>query len=91
MPFVKGQSGNPGGRRKNAVELKALLDRVLSEVTDPATARTRAENVVRKVVEAAEGGAEWAIKEVWDRADGKAKQSMDIDARATVLVQNLIK
>lgn len=91
MAFQPGQSGNPTGRRKGGIELKAMLEKVLAEIPDPKEARTRAENVVRRVVEAAELGEEWAIAQVWDRAEGKPRQGIDLEARATILVQNLLK
>ena len=77
MPFQKGQSGNPGGRPKEA-KFYAALDTALKDHKDGPDVRLRkvAENLVR----AAEDSEQWAIREIADRLDGKPAQAITGDA-----------
>jgi len=72
--WKKGQSGNPGGRRKGAVNLHALLLRELSKDEG------RLAEVVVKVMirEAAKGKFPFA-KEIFDRLEGKAVERHKIE------------
>lgn len=71
--FVKGQSGNPGGRKKK--ELTIALESVLAE-KDPATKKTKMVLVARALVDKAIDGDVPAIKEIWERLEGKVAQAV---------------
>jgi hypothetical protein len=72
--FPKGQSGNPGGRKKSP--LREALDEVLREQDDE-SGEPNYLLVARKLVERAKNGNETAIKEVFDRIEGKAIQTVN--------------
>jgi hypothetical protein len=71
MPFEKGKSGNPGGRPKEAPEVKAL-------------ARKHGPEAINKLVKHMRGRdprvAVMAAQAVLDRGFGKPHQSMDISS-----------
>ena len=69
-PFVKGQSGNPNGRRKGTVSPTAALRRILS--------RTDAERIARTVIDAAADGDLQATKLLFDRIDGASSSPMAV-------------
>jgi hypothetical protein len=76
-PFVKGQSGNPGGRPKLAELSKALRAQLVEPAPGAkAGGKTAAELIAAKLVAAAVAGKPWAIHEVWDRAEGKPRQEL---------------
>jgi uncharacterized protein DUF5681 len=78
MPFVPGQSGNPGGRRKEKPYRDALR-KVLAEDQgfDPqGQPLTKLEGVVRAHVAKAHGGDVSAIQSIADRLDGKVPQAL---------------
>ncbi len=83
MPFVKGQSGNPGGRPKEDAEVKAL-------------AREYGPRAIRRLVELMEGDnpkvAASAAVALLDRGFGKPSQSMTVsgDEEAPLVVNGLI-
>jgi hypothetical protein len=61
-PFVKGVSGNPGGRR-TPLFTQALQGKLTA---------ARAERIAEQVLALAEAGDLEAIKLAWDRLEGKA-------------------
>jgi hypothetical protein len=74
MTFVKGQSGNPGGRKKKYIT--ELLEQIGKEI-EPKSGKPFEELIARRLwVEAANGKHE-AIKEILDRIEGKAQQSIE--------------
>lgn len=83
-PFKPGQSGNPGGRPKK-------LTRILDEVLDKKdkSGKTQAEKLVQAVVARAIKKSDLLVKEVWERVEGKAPASDELDpnsARVTVIL-----
>jgi hypothetical protein len=92
--FKKGQSGNPGGRPKGSVKISSCYERSLSRPypNDP-EGRTYAQVIADKTVELAAKGEIAAIREVTDRLEGKAKQSIENtgDVRVTLpMIYNLL-
>lgn len=78
--FLPGQSGNPGGRRKGSISLKALLRKILAEVdNDPhdGKRRSRAEAFVRSRVRLACQGDRFAAREVWEYLEGEPAPSSE--------------
>ena len=77
-PFKKGQSGNPAGRPKSAI-LSDAYRRKLAEVDpkDPQQ-RTFAEVLAEKMILKARAGDVHALREIADRVEGKAKQTLNV-------------
>lgn len=71
MPFEPGKSGNPAGNPKSKQFLSALNRAITQE--DGARIRKAAE----QLLDQAAAGEQWAIKELADRLDGKAAQTLN--------------
>lgn len=84
MAFKKGESGNPEGKKPNKPFLDALNRAIKQD--DSKKLRDAAERLMYLAAE----GESWAIKELADRLDGKAAQSIvgadggDFKAKVTV-------
>jgi hypothetical protein len=78
-PFPKGVSGNPGGRPKMA-RLSQACRNVLGQPFpgDPG-GRTYAEKIASVLAEKAAEGDIRAAQELADRAEGRARQSIEIE------------
>lgn len=74
MAGVKGKSG----RKANEKPFRHILLEKL-DMLDPITERKRMFNVAEKLIEEAENGEAWAVKEIMDRIDGKPKQESDVN------------
>lgn len=70
MPFKKGQSGNPSGRKKEDPELKALAKEYAVEVFDRLLFWLRSDNGKASIA---------AAGIILDRAYGKAAQPLEGD------------
>ncbi|GHU98482.1 hypothetical protein FACS189483_06550 [Spirochaetia bacterium] len=76
MPFEPGQSGNPGGRPKRDTSLTGILRKELNKKgADKVAKKTR---IVGKLIELADGGDLAAVKYVFDRIDGRTRETMEI-------------
>lgn len=80
MPFIPGQSGNPEGRRKEQ-KFRSALDRAIAQ-DDGKRLRGAAE----KLLDLAEQGESWAVKELADRLDGKPAQTIAGDPENPVAI-----
>jgi Family of unknown function (DUF5681) len=76
-PFQKGQSGNPNGRPKNLPMINEMLAEVLSDEVNGIDAAKR---ILMAIVAKALKGDLRAAELLLDRAYGKAKQKMEVDA-----------
>jgi hypothetical protein len=76
--FPKGVSGNPNGRPR-LTKLTESLRRLIAETNPHAHEETIAETIAQTLVTMALAGDLQAIKEVFDRAEGKAKISVDLE------------
>lgn len=74
--WKKGVSGNPRGRPKKQDSLTTLLQEEIAKIC-PADRekRTWKELIVRATLQLAMKGNPTALKEVWERLDGKTLQS----------------
>ncbi len=75
-PFQPGQSGNPKGRPKS-ITLSEAYRKMLAAMdeTDP-QGRTRAEVLAEQMYSKAKTGDVGALKEIADRVEGKARQTI---------------
>jgi hypothetical protein len=75
--FAKGTSGNEKGRPKLTKLTEALREQ-LSEAMPGASEETQAEAIARTLILEALAGNIAAIKECFDRAEGKAPLTLDV-------------
>jgi hypothetical protein len=75
--FKKGESGNQKGRPK-LTKLTEALRQQLSEEMPGASERTVAEAVARALIREALTGDVPAIRECFDRSEGKAPMTLDV-------------
>ncbi len=76
--FKKGETGNPNGRPK-LTKLTDALREQLAEIAPGATEKTQAEQIARALIKEALRGNVQAIKELFDRVEGKPMQKVDLD------------
>ncbi len=82
MPFMKGHSGNPEGRRVEPRPWQEALRLAVSDTTPDGRQRLRA--IAEKVVEQALAGDMEAIREIGNRLDGRPRQEVALDASVDV-------
>lgn len=78
MPFQKGQSGNPSGKRN----MKKITTALACALTEGNGQRIR--NIAENVVKMAEDGDKWAIQFLTDRIDGKPEANLNVTGNHTV-------
>ncbi len=91
--FKPGQSGNPKGRPKGKSLTKILKELLQKETTIEIEGEkrtiTNAELLSLKLMKKAIKGDDLAaIKEVFDRIEGKAKQSLEVEGEMKQIVWN---
>jgi ribosomal protein L17 len=88
MKYQKGQSGNPKGRPKKGETLTDLLREKIEKPKTPREKKARKELIIEKLITLAEAGDLAALKYVFDRIDGRPKESIEItdDAIDTKLI-----
>jgi hypothetical protein len=77
-----GQSGNPGGRPKRTPLIDACRDVLGEPVPGDPTGRTFARAIAEKLAGMALAGDIRAASELADRAEGKARQTIDLGSAA---------
>lgn len=75
-----GQSGNPGGRPKTAPLSHAYRDKLGSPVPDDPQGRTYAQAIADTMADRALAGDIRAAQELADRAEGRARRSIDLQS-----------
>ena len=77
--FKPGQSGNPGGRPKVAPHSNACRDILSKPVPADTENRTYAQVIAQTLADRAIGGDLHAAREIADRAEGRPRQSLEIE------------
>jgi hypothetical protein len=77
MPWVKGQSGNPGGRPKRKWSWSQVLEEV-GEQVEPSSGKKFARLVAERVWREALKGDHNAYRELFNRMDGYPMQPTDL-------------
>ena len=80
-PWKPGQSGNPGGRPRRDAISAALRQQLAIQASDD---RSVADVVAAALIKRALRGDVRAIREVADRTEGRPRQQLEIETRATV-------
>jgi hypothetical protein len=78
MPFVKGQSGNPGGNPGGKHGEKIFRNALLASLKKTDGDAEKIQRVTDKLVANAINGDTTAIREIADRLDGKPAQAIDV-------------
>jgi hypothetical protein len=78
--FAKGESGNSAGRPK-LTRLSEALRQQLTEISPDADEQTIAEQIAKTLIKLALSGDIAAIKECFDRAEGKAPLTLDVGGK----------
>lgn len=73
--FRPGQSGNPGGRPKRK-PLTEELEKILQSTGRDPQQRTYAKRLMESAVKRAIKKSDFALKEVWERTEGKVPQAV---------------
>ena len=86
VTFVKGQSGNPGGRPTSD---KAFADalRIALARRETKGGETQLARIADKLVKCALAGQSWAIQHVADRVDGKPAQESTVNLVSKALTE----
>ena len=76
--WKKGQSGNPRGRPKGRIDVRAVLEEELSELITLATPQgerevTKLQAVIRRLIHEGLSGKVYAIQDILDRAERLAR------------------
>lgn len=92
MPFEKGKSGNPAGRKPEK-EFTTALRLAINEEAEIDGVKTKKLRVIAdRLVKEAMAGESWAIQQVADRLDGKPAQAVvggDEDDPAISLIHTI--
>jgi hypothetical protein len=78
MPWKKGQSGNPKG--VGVGKEKLMRQALMMELKSAGEDLPELRQIARRVIDCAlhdEENWSWAVKEVWDRLDGKPQQPVE--------------
>lgn len=91
--FPPGTSGNPAGRPKGSRNLATILRGMLEEEVDvkvegqAPVKKPFNEVILRRLLKKAADGDTKAIKEIFDRVDGKAQQFIDLSSGGEPITQ----
>jgi len=90
-PFLPGKSGNPAGRPPGPL---CLTDSLKKELDKPCPGdkrgRTWGAVLVERFLEVAMSGSVTAMKELFDRTDGRIKESIEVNQKPEVKVLYLV-
>jgi hypothetical protein len=88
MPFVKGQSGNPGGRPKKRT-LESIVEKAMAEKNE--YGQTYEYAIVIKVRDKATEGDLNAVKILWEYYYGKPAQQVDMTSNGQTITPTIIQ
>ncbi len=77
-PWPKGISGNPGGRPRKTPLTDVCRELLGKPVPNDRSGRTYAEAIAERLAKKALAGDVRAAREIADRAEGKARQAMEL-------------
>jgi hypothetical protein len=78
-----GRSGNPNGRPKGSKSGSSILKRMARQMIDRKTGLNATELISAKLIAAAMDGEAWAIKEYFDRIEGKPGVRVEVPEELT--------
>lgn len=85
-------SGRPKGSKNLSTILKAMLEEDVEVVIDGKKERRQFQEVIiRKLLKKANDGEIRAIKEIFDRVDGKSKQEVQHSGEITTITGMVVK
>lgn len=76
MAFQSGNSGNPEGQKRAKLIRESLTRAVLDDVNAPLPPKSKLDAIIAQHLEKALEGDISAIKEIYDRIDGKVPQAV---------------
>ena len=82
MPFSKGKSGNPRGRPRKGESLTDLLREKLETTKTTRDKQPRKEKIAEKLIALAESGDLGALRYIFDRIDGRPKETVELENAA---------
>lgn len=85
MPWAKGQSGNPVGRKRNAPTFAAAIRSALSRKTPDGITYRHA--IARQLAEAAAKGNLEAARILLERVDGKVPDALTVDQSGQLVIR----
>lgn len=83
--FVPGVSGNPAGKPPGTKHMSTLLEEAIKKVAEGSDDPEDLQ-IVKALIKKAKSGDISAIKEIWDRLEGKAAQSLDVKSDGTLTI-----
>lgn len=86
MPFEPGKSGNPKGDSRSERIWRSTLMRACKQEDFK-----RVRGAAEKLLDLAEAGEQWAIKELGDRLDGKPAQTIAGDPENPLVIEQVIR
>ena len=87
--FKPGHTGNPNGRPKGSFSFENLIRNQLLKIRKEGGGKTRAQEVVESVIDAAIGGDMRAADMLMDRIDGKVASKIDFGDSALKMLTKL--
>jgi len=89
IPFKEGESGNPSGRPKGSKNLSTILKEMLEAEIDVVVDGKKEKKafkdvIIRKLIQKANNGDLRAIREIFDRVEGKPKETVNLQSDNTI-------